>query len=108
METTFKQAETLQYQAMTYYTAQVETNNDHGRIESRRCVILPLMYLMTMKLRWKGLKSLVLVISERETHGSNTTEYRYYISSLDPKQPDKILRSIPITLQYANTGECNI
>ena len=57
METTFKEAEALQYQAMTYYTAQDETNNDHGRIEARRCIILPLMYLMRMKLKWTGLKS---------------------------------------------------
>lgn len=102
METTFKQAEILQYNAMTYYTAQDETNNDHGRIESRRCIILPLMYLMKLKLKWKGLKSLVLVISERETHEGNTIEYRYYISSLDPKQPDKILHSIRAHWQIEN------
>jgi predicted transposase YbfD/YdcC len=102
METTFKEAEALQYQAMTYYTAQDETNNDHGRIEARRCIILPLMYLMRMKLKWTGLKSLVLVISERETHEGNTVEYRYYISSLDPKQPDKILRSIRDHWQVEN------
>ncbi len=102
MEITFKQAETLQYQAMNYYTAEDEVNNDHGRIESRRCIILPLMYLMRMRLKWKGLKSLVLVISRRETHDSHTIEYRYYISSLDPKQSDKILRSIRDHWQVEN------
>ncbi|SRR5579883_1051118 len=102
METTFKQAESLQYQAMSYYSARDEANNDHGRIESRRCIILPFMYLMTMKLKWKGLKSLVLLISERETHEGNTVEHRYYISSLDPKQPDKILRSIRDHWQIEN------
>lgn len=102
METTFKQAEALQYQAMNYYATKDETNNDHGRIESRRCIVLPLMYLMTMKLKWKGLKSLVLVISERETHEGPTKEYRYYISSLNPKEPDKILRSIRDHWQVEN------
>jgi predicted transposase YbfD/YdcC len=102
METTFKHADSLKYEAMTYYTAQDETNNDHGRIESRRCIILPLMYLMKMKLKWKGLKSLVLVISERETHEGNTVEYRYYISSLDPKEPKKILQSIRNHWQVEN------
>lgn len=102
MGETFRQAEALQYQAMTYFTAQDETNNDHGRIEARRCIILPIMYLVTMKLKWKGLKSLALVISERETHEGKTTEYRYYISSLDPKQPDKILRSIRDHWQIEN------
>jgi len=102
MEATFKQAEILQYQTMKYYTAQDEANNDHGRIESRKCIVLPLMYLMAMKLKWKGLKSLVLVISERETHEGNTIEYRYYISSLDPKKPDNILRSIRDHWQIEN------
>jgi len=32
METTFKEAGALHYQAMTYYTAEEEANNDHGRI----------------------------------------------------------------------------
>lgn len=102
MESTFKEAETLQYQAMTYYTAQDQANNDHGRIESRRCIILPFMYFLGTKLKWKGLKSLVLVISERETHEGNTIEHRYYISSLDPKQADKILRSIRDHWQVEN------
>ena len=52
------------------------------------------MYLMMMKLKWKGLKSLVLIISERETPTEKTIEYRYYISSLDPKEPKKIMSSI--------------
>lgn len=102
METTFEQAEKLNFQAMNYYTAYDETNNDHGRIESRRCIVLPLMYLFMMKLKWKGLKSLVLVISERETHEGKTTEYRYYISSLDPRKPDKILHSIRDHWQIEN------
>ncbi len=65
MKRTFEQGENLQYQAMTYYKAKDETNNDH---------VLPLMYLFGMKLKWKGLKSLVLVISERETHEEKTEE----------------------------------
>lgn len=101
-KTNFKQAENLQYQAMTYYQAQDNTNNDHGRIESRRCIVLPAMYLFGKKLKWKGLKSLILVISERETHEEKTIEYRYYISSLDPKQPDKVLRSIREHWQIEN------
>ena len=68
MKTTFNRAENLQYQAMTYYAAVDETNNDHGRIESRQCVVLPLIYLFGMKIKWQGLKSLVLVISERGTY----------------------------------------
>ena len=102
METTFKQAENVQYQAMTYYQVKDESNNDHGRIESRRCIVLPFMYLFGMKLKWKGLKSLILVISARETPEGRSEEYRYYISSLDPKQPEKMLRSIREHWQVEN------
>ncbi len=102
MEATFKEAETIGYKKMTVFTAEDETNNDHGRIESRKCIVLPLMYLMLMKLKWKGLKSLVLIISERETHEGKTTEYRYYISSMDPKKPEKIMHSIRSHWQVEN------
>lgn len=99
---TFEKANALQYQAMTFYSAKDEVNNDHGRIESRRCIVLPFMYLVHMKLTWRGLKSLVLVISDRETPEGKTTEYRYYISSLDPKEPEKILHSIRDHWQIEN------
>jgi len=102
MEYTFKEAEKINYENMVQYAANDEANNDHGRIESRKCIVLPLMYLMMMKLKWKGLQSLVLIISERETHEGKSVEYRYYISSLDPKDPKKILSSIRAHWQIEN------
>lgn len=99
---TFAHAERIAYKNMVYYTATDDINNDHGRLEKRQCVILPLMYLMAMKLTWKGLKSLVLIISERETPEEKTVEYRYYISSLDPKDPKKILSSVREHWQIEN------
>ncbi len=60
------------------------------------------MYLMMMKLKWKGLKSLVLIISEREKNEEKTIEYRFYISSLDPKDPKKIMSSIRTHWQIEN------
>lgn len=98
----FKEAERTQYKNMTYYTATDEVNNDHGRIESRKCIVLPLMYFMTLKSKWKGLQSLVLIISERETHAEKTIEHRYYISSLEPKDPHKIMLSIRTHWQIEN------
>lgn len=102
MAATFEQAEACQYQAMVYYSAKEQSNNDHGRIESRRCIVFPFMYLMHMKLKWRGLKSLVLIISERETPEEKSIEYRYYISSLDPKDPIKIMHSIRDHWQIEN------
>ncbi len=102
LEKTFQTASELNYENMVFYTADDDINNDHGRIESRQCVVLPLMYLMQMKLAWKGLKSLVLIISKRETPEDTTDEHRYYISSLDPKDPEKILKSIRSHWQIQN------
>jgi predicted transposase YbfD/YdcC len=58
--------------------------------------------LHDVKIKWKGLQSLVLIISERETHAEKTVEYRYYISSLDPKDPKKIMSSIRTHWQIEN------
>lgn len=83
MEATFKRAKELDFNAMVY--SQHETvDGDHGRIETRRCIVLPLMYLYNFKIKWKNLKSLVLIESERETKkGEKKIEKRYYISSLE-------------------------
>jgi len=102
MEYTFQAVKKAGNEATVYYTANDEINNDHGRIETRRCIVLPLMYLMGMKLKWKGLQSLVLIISERESLGERTVEYRYYISSLNPKTPQKILQSVRAHWQIEN------
>lgn len=99
---TFKAVEKTKYKNMTHYTANDEINNDHGRIESRQCIVLPLMYFVALKSKWKGLQSLVLIISKRETNGEKTVEYRYYISSLDPKDPKKIMLSIRTHWQIEN------
>lgn len=86
LENTFKSMEKIGYNNRVHYTADDESNNDHSRIESRKCIVLPMMYLMiTTKLKWRGLKSLVLIMSERETHNEKTIEYCYYISSMNPQ-----------------------
>lgn len=99
---TFKYAESVNYKNMIHNTASDEINNDHGRIENRKCIVLPLMYLMTLQSKWKGLQSLVLVISERETATEKTIDHRYYISSLSPKEPQRILSAIRAHCQIEN------
>jgi len=54
----------------------------HGRSEVRSYFTtaahdLPMAHL------WKGLKTIGVVVSEREEKGKKSTEYRYYISSLE-------------------------
>lgn len=66
----------------------IQTEKDHGRIETRRCLVTnDVAWLQEQKQHWSGLKSLVMIESTREIIGRNGTghpsiERRYYISSL--------------------------
>jgi predicted transposase YbfD/YdcC len=64
------------------YDAIEETDRDHGRIETRRCSILPAKdFLLEENLQaWKGIATLVRVDACREIKGVKTGETRYYIS----------------------------
>jgi predicted transposase YbfD/YdcC len=73
-------------------------NKDHGRIEIRRCwCISDPEYLQSIRDidRWKGLRSLVMIVSERVTDQQTTIDLRYYISSLesDAKRLLQVTRS---------------
>lgn len=87
LQKTFLKAEAQQFSAMTYSTHET-VEGDHGRIETRRYTVLPLMYLHQFKCRWNGLQSLVQVESHRQIKGGEfSQEKRYYISSLPMDAP---------------------
>jgi len=81
LETTFQKAHEKKFQEMVYKQHQT-VEKDHGRVETRTCYVLPLMYLHQFKSPWKGLQSLVMIESERYCQGQTANETRYYISSL--------------------------
>lgn len=57
---------------------------DHGRIEGRRCDILPASTLTgEVRSRWMDLKTIVRVRSKICRDGADTETVRYYISSED-------------------------
>lgn len=61
----------------------VETNGDHGRIETRHVwVCWNVADLGPIAKEWPGLRSLVVVESIREVGGQKSVERHYYISSL--------------------------
>jgi plasmid maintenance system killer protein len=53
---------------MPHCTTSDDMNNDHGRIENRKCIALPLMPFMVLESKWKGLQSAVLIESERQVN----------------------------------------
>lgn len=74
------EAEGYRNLAQTEYTT---VDNDHGRLETRRCVALTTEHL-SQKTAWRGLQSMLMIESTREMLGKTTVEKRYYISSLAP------------------------
>lgn len=59
-----------------------ETDAGHGRIETRRVFATQEIGWLKERHGWKGLTSIVMVLSTRETNGAESTERRFYITSL--------------------------
>lgn len=65
-----------------------QTNTGHGRIETRRCWVCDNMSAVLLDTsEWTGLKSIVVIESERTVAEKVTIEHRFYISSR--KKPAK-------------------
>jgi predicted transposase YbfD/YdcC len=80
----------------TRYTKNQTVDGDHGRIEVRRCYATDDCEWLRRKAEWKGLRSIVMVESERSLKGEEASvERRYYISSLsaDAKELNRVIRS---------------
>ena len=85
IENFFQQAkEVLPEEAGCDFAKSLEKNR--GRVEERLIWACGLGWLENVALieGWAGIKSAVCVQSNRTYRGKTTTEYRYYISSLEP------------------------
>lgn len=78
----FRWAQKIKFQEIDFdYCETLEKG--HGRIETRRCWATEDIAWLEQKEEWSGLKSIVMVESQREVMGGKTTlERRYFISSL--------------------------
>ena len=65
---------------------QIQVSEDidagHGRIETRRFYLSSCLDTLPIPSRWKGLKSIAMVESERVVNGKTTRQQRYYLCSL--------------------------
>ena len=61
-------------------------DNDHGRLETRRCFAAPASAALDPELlaRWPGLTSVVKITATRDIDGDRSTESRYFLSTLPP------------------------
>lgn len=88
----FQQAQAAEFKDVEHSFAQ-SIDKGHGRIEIRRCWTLSnLDYLIQTPL-WQGLQTIVMLQSERRYNGQNTTENRFFISSL-PSQAVLLMNAI--------------
>jgi predicted transposase YbfD/YdcC len=86
----FDQCLTDDCQGVAYATAET-TNGGHGRIEQRRIWITNEVAWFAERGQWKNLRTLARVQARRTINGVTSTEYRYYISSLDGADPARML-----------------
>src|SRR5208283_883284 len=66
----------------TSVSQDTTVDGDHGRIETRTVTVFHDIGWLQDNHQWPGLKSVVMVESERETDGKVETETRFYITSL--------------------------
>ena len=64
----------------------------HGRLESRRCTVVPAPAYLEELSRWKNVRALVKIEARRELDAKVATETRYAITSLAPNAGE-ILRA---------------
>ncbi len=81
VENFFTQAEAINFEGIEY-DALGSREIGHGRIEKREIYVTEDIDWLPQKEKWKNLKSIIMVISERTVEGKTSVERRYYISSL--------------------------
>jgi predicted transposase YbfD/YdcC len=85
VEQAFEAMERVPQAYADYTDEHREVEKDHGRIETRRCVVSDILTRWKCEPDlWPGLRSIVMVESTREIGDTVTTERRYYVSSLPP------------------------
>jgi predicted transposase YbfD/YdcC len=84
-------------QGMKYaqYQYAKSVNKGHGRIETRQCWVTDkeeYLCLLRKRQQWKGLKSVVRIVSQRQIGEKQEIQTRYFVSSL-PADARQILKA---------------
>lgn len=82
--------QSIEHSSLSYYRTVDES---HGRRETREYWSSDQLETLRTRERWKGVHSVAMVRSERQTLNGRSTETRYYISSL-PKDAQKAAQAI--------------
>jgi predicted transposase YbfD/YdcC len=77
----FAEAREERFETMPHSYAETE-DDEHGRIEKRRCWVTGRLDAVKERAKWPSLNSIGMVESERTIGGVKSCETRYFISSL--------------------------
>ncbi len=90
----FHLAQQNDFQKVTY-TYDRTVNKEYGRVEVRQCWAVSgkdSLHFLRDANRWRSLRTLVMVTSQRQVNGQTSSETRYYITSL-PNDATRILHT---------------
>lgn len=79
----FEQAEQVDFEGVDHQVFHM-AEEGHGRSEKRTVFATGDIQWLACRTRWEGLKSIILLVSERTVDGRTSVERRLYISSLPP------------------------
>ena len=85
----FDQAEAIDFE-YTQYDFHESCEKNRGREEKRTLYVTDEIDWLPMKNQWQGLNSIICLVSVRKENGKETTERRYYISSLQPNAQNHV------------------
>lgn len=90
----FEQAELINYEHLDH-DSHTSYEKNRGREETRTLYVTEEIDWLPYRNEWQGLRSIVCMISKRVVAGKQSTEKRYYISSLpaDSQQHAKAIRN---------------
>jgi predicted transposase YbfD/YdcC len=80
----------LERPAVLVLSTMVTVEQSHGRLESRRVWSLAGVDQVLGDRGWAGLSSVATVVSHRSTPEKESRDWRYYISSLDGRNPHQL------------------
>ncbi len=92
---------TLHDDVKTFFTSSlspkvtlVSYEGEHGRIETRSIRATADIAWLQERHDWKSLRSIIAITATRETDNKVTEEIRYFISSLDANDPERLERVV--------------
>lgn len=80
----------------------VDVDADHGRIETRKCIVSDQIDWLSQKADWSGLKTIVMIEETREIKEQTSTDRRFFISSL-PANAKQIAQAVRAHWRIENT-----